>query len=507
MPDRKTHFSEAENNKYNVSNVLNVMSDGSSLRPKQSETKKPEQDASYVEINVEEGAPFTDGIDPQATIGEYMKLHEEEEALMAEQENTDSGIIINEEPEPLQEGAENVIKKDSTLENHEATQEKAPDDEERYTLDLPESQVKSPIIREQAQKARDPFIDDLRSLDSEPAIQRMKAREETTENSETVEASSQTEAPSPTRRIRKPRFVKPAPAPEEPEEEISTPTEDIPQTEETVEEASPIGEEIYSDEQEIVEEDDQVEEDDAQTYDFEDAYAEAVAAQRNSICEDLHELQQHLTEARSPMLHKGEVLVPREKTLRLIRSLTAICDVNPAYIDGASEDMLIDHLTCDHSEGDYEPLKRARCRAQTIIQNATKQAETIITDAKVLATQLLAETEAEIKEKYDDADMQIAVRMDTAKEESSKKLNEARSELTASRQHSVEILSKYLEKAEIDYQGYWERAENTVMASLEQSESILLKAAEIYRKELEVIRQDRDELNEILEHLKRYKRL
>ena len=63
-------------------------------------------------------------------------------------------------------------------------------------------------------------------------------------------------------------------------------------------------------------------------------------------------------------MHKTEVLVPREKTLRLIRSLTAICEVDPSYIDSASEDKLIDKLVSEHTEDDYKPLERARSRAQ-----------------------------------------------------------------------------------------------------------------------------------------------
>lgn len=497
MPDRKTHFSEAENNKYNVSNVLNVMNDGSSYRPHKAETVESQEDAQAVEINLEEGAPFIDGIDPQATIGEYMKRHEEEALEEA------AHLQINEERDPDIEETEVSIQETETQDSSE---------DDVYVYQEQDSNVKSQVIREQAQKARDPFFDDLRSVDSEPAIQRMKEREMMAEENDESDVSlkEEKEGPSPARRIRKPRFVKTAPVEET--EVVHQESHEAPENEET-----PVNDNVEEPEKEETFKDtetDDAYEDDYYIEETEEAQEEPVdeltqvrAAEHNSICQDLHDLQKHLEEANSPMFHKNEVLVPREKTLRLIRSLTVLCDVDPSYIDGASEDLLIDRLACDPGNGEYEPLKRARCRAQTIIQNASKQAETIITDAKVLATQLLAETEAEIKEKYDDADLQIAVRMDTAKEESSKKLNEARSELTASRQHSVEILSKYLEKAEIDYQGYWERAENTVMASLEQSESILTKAADIYRKELEVIRQDRDELSEILDHLKRYRPL
>lgn len=363
-------------------------------------------------------------------------------------------------------------------------------------------------------------MDDLESLDQEPGL-RNKIEAESVQDQEpvleeypseeknvTADDEEDDDGPDPltlkdlvkpaARRIKKPRFVQP----ETVEQTASDDVEEAEDTDEKEQETQPDA----SENDNIIEPQQAVELENGQNTSDDNDLAEARAAQKKgqSICEDLHHLQKLLEEGRAPMLHKTEVLVPREKTLRLIRSLTAICEVDPSYIDCASEDKLIDRLVSEHTEDDYRPLERARDRAQTIIQNATKQADTILNDAKTLARQLLAETEAEIKEKFDEADEQIAVRMTTTKEESTKKLNEARSELTSSRQRSVEILSKYLEKAENDYQGYWERAENTVMASLEQSESILGKAADIYQKELATIRQDKEELDEILTHLKKY---
>jgi hypothetical protein len=239
----------------------------------------------------------------------------------------------------------------------------------------------------------------------------------------------------------------------------------------------------------------------------EDELAQARAAQKRapSICQGLADLEKQLEEGKSPAFHKNEVLVDREKTLALIRSLTNICNADPAYIDYA-EDALVDVLvTDDGAEDTYKPLERARKRARTIITNAQSQADDIIRDARVLSGQLLAETESEIKSRYDEADQAISVRMTTAKEESSKKLNEARGRLTSSRQRSVEILNKYMEKAESDYEGYWTRAEHTVIGALRQSDQILAKAEKIYGKELEFIRQDKEELEDILERLQNYR--
>lgn len=507
MPEKETLFSQAENGRYDVSNVLR---DPTAV-PTQPTTSRQEDE--NIDINVEEGAPFLDGIDPDATIGDYLRINEEEEALEEETQHQEEAEAVN---MPLQE-------------------------QEPYDLPSFSEERQHPAIREQEEKARAGFMNDLASLDDEPAIRRM--RENSVEET-TAQEDAQTEweedayqpdipddeedEPAPitfkdllkpaARRIKKPRFVQ-----EEPEQEDAAvqSTESAQTDRETDFAAEDVADDTYINDNDATEP--SYEENDSIVQDAEpettaneeeqDTYlaeelAEARAAQKkgHSICEDLHHLQNILEEGRSPLLHKTEVLVPRERTLRLVRALTAICEVDPSYIDGVSEDMLVDSLVSENSDDDYRPLERARDRAKTIISDATKQADTIIGDAKTLARQLLAETEAEIKEKFDAADEQIAVRMTTTKEESTKKLNEARTELTTSRQRSVEILSKYLEKAENDYQGYWERAENTVMASLEQSESILGRAADIYRKELATIHQDKEELDEILEHLRKYKR-
>lgn len=537
MPERNKHFTQAENDRYDVSNVLRD-------NPRHTPTSEPSKNQeSLPDINLEEGAPFIESIDPEATIGEYMARYQEDE----EEEILDEQKETQEIPEPV-----------------DASQTPADASD-----DAPQDTLQHPAIREQAEKARATFIDDLHALASEPGIvsdtteSDDKSYVEDTlysddapyvdgdpenddgsygedtlyddndpdmnadldsddpyvddqpysddepyidDNVEYDPAYSQDEddeddGPEPitfkdllrpaARRIKKPRFVQPGEPDPQPLEQEQEPDSD-PQDDQTSD-------------HDILQMHPDTPESDQDPLDQDLAEARAAQKKGHSICEDLHHLQHHLEESRSPFLHKTEVLVPRERTLRLVRALTAICDIDPSYIDSASEDKLIDRLISENSDDDYRPLERACSRAQTIIADATRQADTILNDAKTLARQLLAETEAEIKEKYDAADQQIAVRMTTTKEESTKNLNAARSELTTSRKRSVEILSKYLEKAENDYQGYWERAENTVMASLEQSASILDKAADIYRKELITIHQDKEELDEILQHLKKYK--
>ena len=552
MADGKNLFPEAENDKYDISNVLNILNDEAYTRKIHSKSAiTNNEDASAVEINVEEGAPFKDGIDLDASIGDYMELNEEEPFEEAAEEVTDE-VPFEEAPDEIEEADQ---------EEPEAIQDI---EESIPNLEAPQG-VRSPVITKQVQKARDKFTDDLRMLDNESAIRRLKEideqqaeaqmEEEAQEASMKAQKSHKMEEPlekeaqipdeadeeddddvltfkqlisSGARRVKKPRFSKKKAEVEE-KDQVHTENED---ENGPVDALEALKEEQAAKEQEgihIMDEGilqevgpqdalDKKEEATSQeaaktekvapkeTKATKEAAPSETKQSKHSVYDDLMELQKYLEEARSPMMHKTEVLVPREKTLRLIRSLTALGEVDPSYIEGVAEDKLIDHIVSEHSGEEYEPLKRAHQRAQTIIQTATKQADIIISDAKTLSMQLLSQTESEIKEKYDDADVEIAVRMNTTKEESSKKLNQARSELTSSRQHSVEILNKYLEKAESDYQGYWERAENTMMASLEQSESFLAKAENIYAKELAVIRQDKEELEEILEHLKRYRR-
>lgn len=442
MPNNKRFFSESKNNDYNVLNVLNITRD----------------DITPEEINLEEGAPFTEGVDLDAKVSDYVEMAKEEEALEA----------LEEEP---------VV------------------EEPQVATPTPTPAPRKGVFDEVREEAKGKFTEAVKELHEETALVAPTKAPALEEEVETVAAKEKILPAA--KRIRKPRFLQ------------KDPTPSIEENETVADESS--AEAVEKDEQttaddirDVVTKDDKEAKRKAREALAEEELAEALAVQEppRSICDELHQLESLLLNGKSPILHKNEVLVPRDATLTLIQSLTAVCDVDASYLDCAADDTLIDDLISINSVGEaYRPLERARERSRTIISEAMKQADLIINDAKTLSAQLLAEAEGEIKEKFDAADEQINVRMSTAKEESSKKLNEARSELTVSRQRSVEILSKYLEKAEDDYQGYWERAEQTVLASLKKSESILTKAAEIYRKELDAIKEDREEINHILEEL------
>lgn len=445
MPEDKKYFSEAKNNEYNVLNVLNITRD----------------DITPTEINVEEGAPFTDGVDPAAKVSDYIEAAQAEDA----------------EERRLNE------------ENTAAEKTKAPESAE----------VHKGVYDEARADAKNKFTEAVKELHEETAI-KVPEKEEVKEEKAPVKEKA---VPA-SKRIRKPRFLKKATEGSADVSSIIEEDENNDEIKENVETAGADEQTVADDIRDTVSKDDKEAKRKAREALAEEELAEALAVQEKprSICDELHQLETLLTDARSPIFHKDEVLVPRASTLALIQSLTAVCDVDASYLDSAADDTLIDDLISINSVGEaYRPLERARERSRTIISEAMKQADLIVTDAKTLSAQLLAEADAEIKEKFDAADEQINVRMSTAKEESSKKLKEARTELTVSRQRSVEILSKYLEKAEDDYQGYWERAEQTVMASLKKSESILTKAAEIYRREIEAIQEDREEINRILEEL------
>ena len=81
-------------------------------------------------------------------------------------------------------------------------------------------------------------------------------------------------------------------------------------------------------------------------------------------------------------------------------------------------------------------------------------------------------------------------------------MTEARSALTQSRQQAVDIINRYMDKAEDDYQGYWVRAEKTLQAALDKSDVTLGKVADVFERELEVIAEDLQTIDGILEELK-----
>ena len=274
MPEKETLFSQAKNDRYNVSNVLS-----DAAYSKQTLYSAPVTQEEEPEINLEEGAPFLESIDPEATIGEYMERYEEEEK---EYQDTET----EEESQP--EIEEIVEESDMDFEEPDA------------------ENLKSTVIREQAEKARASFMDDLQSLDDEIGINEQSSEEDVVEAKPIVEEphketrgeefdeDEDDDMPDPitlkdllkpaARRIKKPQFIK--------QEESA-----LPETEETIaQETTEIPLENGGSE-EIVQSNDTDEEPVMQAASAEEDdnsdLEEARAAQKKgqSICEDLHHLQ------------------------------------------------------------------------------------------------------------------------------------------------------------------------------------------------------------------------
>lgn len=225
-----------------------------------------------------------------------------------------------------------------------------------------------------------------------------------------------------------------------------------------------------------------------------------VKENQESLYDQLKALADEIENGSSPLFRKESVIIPREKSLDLIANLLDYCEEGGIRMD----DFLIDRLASDSHRGDsdYMPLRRVKQRAEVILGNASVQAETIVKDARILASKLLHETEVKIKARYDEVESDINERINSSKDATTKQLLEARDEVTTSRQQAVDILNTYMEKAEEDYQGYWERAEQTLQAAFQKADTILEKAADIYQRELDVLKEDLATIDGILEELR-----
>lgn len=232
---------------------------------------------------------------------------------------------------------------------------------------------------------------------------------------------------------------------------------------------------------------------------FEEA-EEALKMHQPSLYDRLRDLEEALQEGRAPLMKPDHVTIPRDDALELVQTLIGYCEEGGVSVD----DALIDRLSSDDHQGDtdYMPLRRVKQRARVIIGDATVQAEHILADARTLAARLLQETEDKVKERYDEAEKEINVRLSSTNEVSAKRLNESRDELITSRQRAVDILNRYMDKAEEDYQGYWERAEKSLIVSLEKSDTAYAKVADTFERELKVIHEDIETIDDILEELK-----
>lgn len=220
------------------------------------------------------------------------------------------------------------------------------------------------------------------------------------------------------------------------------------------------------------------------------------------LYEGLLALAEDLRTGKSPLFRENQVILDRERHLALLDHLLGLCADERIY--GISpEDALVDVLASDgHDSMADAPMRRVKERARVILGDATVQAETILGDARALASQLLSEAEEKISKRYEEAEADLDQLIANNKEASRNHLMDARAELSASRKQAVDILNKYMEKAEEDYQGYWERAEKTLLVSYEKSDRALEKGAEIFEKELALVKMDMETLEEIITDLK-----
>ncbi|MFP5522123.1 hypothetical protein [Peptococcus simiae] len=228
------------------------------------------------------------------------------------------------------------------------------------------------------------------------------------------------------------------------------------------------------------------------------SHRDIIADGSRPLTEKLSALADELIDAPSPLLRKDSVIIDRASTLALVEELLAYCESEGP----AADDNLMDALTADgHNDETYKPLRRVKARAQVVIAEATVQADNIVNDARVLSKELLQDTEEQIKARYDEVDADIKSKLDGAQILSQQRLTEARTALTSSRQQAVDILNRYMDKAEDDYQGYWVRAEKTLQAALEQSDLVLAKVTDIFEREMDVISKDLQTIDDILEEL------
>lgn len=218
--------------------------------------------------------------------------------------------------------------------------------------------------------------------------------------------------------------------------------------------------------------------------------------------EGLLALANDLRDGKSPIFRENQVIIEREAHLAFLEHLLALCQDEQIY-GIMPEDALVDLLSADgHDDPGDTPMRRVKERARVILGDATVQAETMLGDARALAQQLYNEAEEHISKRYKEAEADLDQLIANNKEASRNHLMDARAELTASRKQAVDILNKYMDKAEEDYQGYWERAEKTLLVSYEKSDRVFEKSVEVFEKELTMLQDDIETLKDILSELK-----
>lgn len=217
------------------------------------------------------------------------------------------------------------------------------------------------------------------------------------------------------------------------------------------------------------------------------------------MCHELLLYEDYLLSCKPSLLHKDQIVVDRQRTLGLIAELRSYhCAdrseaVTQADNDGVDEPSLEENVAHDvqmpqevafADDDAYQAIiATAQKDAERILAEAREQAKYLINEATIKADVLLKQAEEGALEKQKQIDTLLEG-----------KINDAQ-------KRAKELIDRAHQHAEAELESKNKQMQNMMLASFQKADHLVGIAEEVYTKQLAIIRQDRQEVLEILETL------
>ena len=224
------------------------------------------------------------------------------------------------------------------------------------------------------------------------------------------------------------------------------------------------------------------------------------------MCQELLLFEDYLLNCKTPLFHKDQLIVDRERTLGLVAELRSYhcADGRSALSEGdGAEINLLETL-----EETAEALPRsAALQKQSTPIFADEKGETALAAAQIEAERILAEAREKAKFLINEAAIKADVLLKQAEEKAQEKQTQVDDLLVVkindAEKRSKELVDRAHQTAEVELESKTKQMQDMMLMSFQKADNLVAMAESIYAKQLEVIREDRQEIQGILAALSR----
>ncbi len=217
------------------------------------------------------------------------------------------------------------------------------------------------------------------------------------------------------------------------------------------------------------------------------------------MCQELLLFEDYLLNCKSPLFHKDQLIVDRERTLELVAELRSYHCADGRMRSQEGENEAADLLDMLEETAEVAPQPVQKKKTDVFVEN---EEQAVLDAAQTEAERILAEAREKAKYLINEATIKADVLLKQAEEKAQEKQNQVDDLLVVkindAEKRSKELIERAHQTAETELETKTKQMQDMLLMSFQKADNLIAMAENIYAKQLEVIHSDREEIQGIL---------